>query len=224
MQKKDFYNLNIGENNIQTGGFYLEKLYFILRTVGSKKRVLDIGCNDGYVGEKLLARENDVYGIDISEKELKIAGKKGLKVKNIDVENQELPYASGFFDVVILADIIEHVFDTDMLLKKCSRVLKRGGRLIVTTPNIASFGRRLMLLFGISPFAEYSLELPTNGLPSVGHIRYYTSATLKNQLQHNGFKDIKIEGDKINFGIFKSKSLGKFLPSLSIMLMASCTK
>lgn len=224
MQRKDFYNLNIGENNIQTGGFYLEKLYFILHTVGSEKKVLDIGCNDGYVGEKLIARENVVYGIDISEKELKIARKKGLKVKKVDIENQDLPYPQGFFDVVILADVIEHVFDTDSLLKKSFRVLKKGGKLIVTTPNIASFGRRLMLLAGKSPFIEYSLKLSTNGLPSVGHIRYYTEATLRNQLKHNGFKNIEIEGDKVNFGLFRSRSMGRFLPSFSIMLMASCTK
>ena len=220
--KKQFYTAS-EEEHAQTGGFYYEKIEFIKQNIKSKKIVLDVGCNDGYIGDELIKEGNIVYGIDIVDKDLKRAKKRGLKVKNVDVENQGFPYQSNFFDVVILADIIEHVFDTDALLKKSARVLRKGGKLIVTTPNIASLGRRLMLLAGISPFVEYSLELPTNGLPSVGHVRYYTVPTLRNQLEYNGFKDVSIEGDKLYF-FLKSKALGKILPSFSTMLMASCRK
>lgn len=218
--KKQFY-ISSDEVSGQTGGFYYEKLEFIKQNIKSKKIVLDVGCNDGYVGEALIKEGNTVYGIDIVDKDLKLAKKRGLKVSNVDVETQEFPYGNNFFDVVILADIIEHVFDTDALLKKSARVLKKGGKLIITTPNIASLGRRLMLLVGISPFVEHSLELSTNGLPSVGHVRYYTVSTLSNQLVHNGFKEISIEGDKLYF-FLKSRTLGKILPSISTMLMVTC--
>lgn len=223
MLRKDFY-AKTDTNKIQSAGFYKEKLDFLIKEIGSKKKVLDIGCNDGYVGQKLIERGNEVYGIDISEENVLISRRRGIKSRNVDIENEKLPYRDESFDIVILADIIEHVFDTDMLLRKSARVLKKGGTLIITTPNIASLGRRMMLFLGLAPFVEHSLELSTNGLPSVGHIRYYTVFTLKNQLLHNKFKHISIQGDKINFILFQSEVLGRIIPSFSMMLMGSCKK
>lgn len=223
MSKTNFYTHSL-EDERQKLGFYDEKLEFILKKTGKNKKVLDIGCNDGYVGEKLIAQRNTVYGIDIVERDLQTAKKRGLKVMNIDIENNNLPYEDNYFDVIILADIIEHVFDTDLLLRKCFKVLKKNGTLILTTPNIASLGRRLMLMFGKSPYVEHSLELSTSGLPSVGHIRYYTETTLAQQLKYNNYREIKTEGNTLNVGVLRSKKLGRKFPSLSTMLMVTCRK
>jgi len=55
-----------------------------------------------------------------------------------------------------------------------------------------------MLLFGFNPFLEYSLQIePVHGYPAVGHIRYYTSYTLRSQLECNGFSAITIQGDVV---------------------------
>ena len=200
---KSFY-INLKDNREDGSICLQDKIDFIVKETGSKKKVLDVGCNDGYIGEILLKNNNDVYGIDVVKKKLLIAQKRGLKVKDCDIEREQFLYPNSYFDVVILGDLIEHVFDTDELLKKCKKVLKKGGKLIVITPNIASLGRRIMLLFGINPFIEYSLELPPNkGYPAVGHVRYYTSKTLRLQLLHNGFKDIKIQGGALGSLFFK---------------------
>lgn len=223
MKKKNFYNEG-NANDIQSGGVYEEKLSFILKEVGSNKKILDIGCSDGYIGEKLIEQKNVVYGADLDKRNLLIAKKRGLLVECIDIEVDSLPYKRNMFDVVIIGDIIEHVFDTDELLRKCFGVLKKGGKLIVTTPNVASLGRRMMLLFGISPFLEYSIELSTNGLPSVGHIRYFTKSTLEKQLAHIGYRDILVQGNSIHLVLFKSILLGKIFPSFCTMLMSVCYK
>lgn len=181
-----------------------EKIDFIIRETGSGKKVLDVACNDGYIGEILLNKNNDIYGIDVVKSKLLIAQKRGLKVEVCDVGKEQFPYPDNYFDIVILGDIIEHVFNTDEILRKCKKVLKKGGKLIIITPNVASLGRRVMLLFGINPFIEYSLELPpVEGFPAVGHIRYYTSKTLRLQLLHNGFKSIEIQGGALGSVFFK---------------------
>lgn len=196
---KSFYS-NLKDDQEQLTSLLRDKMRFLIREVGSDKKLLEVGCNDGYMGEILLRKNNDVYGIDIVKKKLELAGKRGLKVKECDVETKPFPYPSDYFDIVILGDVIEHIFDTDGLLEKCKRVLKKDGKLIITTPNAASLARRIMLLLGINPFLEFSTELPPlKGYPAVGHIRYYTSNTLRRQLAYHDFKDIKIQGGTMIF-------------------------
>jgi 2-polyprenyl-3-methyl-5-hydroxy-6-metoxy-1,4-benzoquinol methylase len=171
-----------------------------------------------------LTNQNDVYGVDIVKINLEKASKKGIKTKLFDITKGKFPYESNFFDVVLLGDVIEHVFDTDLLLKNCYDVLKPGGFLLLTTPNVASIGRRLMLLFGISPYLEYSPHHLTNDLPSVGHIRYYTRDILNKQLEANKYKSVQIIGDKIHLGIISIPFLAKYFPQLSVLLFCKAYK
>ena len=191
---KDFYT-NLKDDGEDVASICVDKTAFLTKEVGSNKKILEVGCNDGYVGWLLLKEGNDVYGIDMVEEKLLVAQKRGLKVKECDVEKEKFPYPENYFDIVILGDVIEHIFDTDKLLEKCKKVLRKGGKLIITTPNVASLARRIMLLLGINPFLEYSIELPPlKGYPAVGHIRYYTEKTLRLQLMHHGFNNIVIQG------------------------------
>lgn len=217
MDALKFYT-DVQEDGRESGGYLGTKIRFIQNQSGFHKTILEIGCNDGFIGEKLLQQKNDVYGIDIVRKNLAQAKKRGLKTKFCNVEKQKLPFQRDFFDVVIIGDIIEHVFDTDFLLQECSRVLKTGGKLIVTTPNVASLGRRMMLLFGYSPYLEYSLHLSTNGLPSVGHIRYYTRDTLEKQLRYNNFHSPKTFGDALNLYYWRYSPIPNWLSPLAINL------
>lgn len=200
---KIFYT-NLKDNREDVSSHFQDKIEFLIKETGSGKKVLDVGCNDGYIGKILLNNNNDVYGMDIVKGKLLIAQKRGLKVKECDIEKEQFPYPENYFDVVILGDLIEHVFDTDALLVKCRKILKKGGKLMVTTPNVASLGRRIMLFFGISPFLEFSANTsPIEGYPPVGHIRYYTAKILRLQLKHNGFKDIKLQGGTLDSLLFK---------------------
>lgn len=216
----DFYT-RVQTDRRQEGGLLPEKVAFILAHVGSGQLVLDIGCNTGVIGARLVDAGNDVYGVDIGESDLKIASKRGLKTQLLNLESDDLPYEDDCFDVVLLGDIIEHIFDTDHLLRQCRRVLKERGQLIVTTPNVASLGRRCMLLAGISPFLEYSTELTTNDYPSVGHIRYYTAKNLRRQLRYHSFEVESLVGNGLNLGILRLKAVGRLVPSLCPMLFCS---
>lgn len=220
--KQKFYD-QIPEK-VELQGYNPEKIHFILRSVGSNKRVLDVGCNDGYIGSKLLRNKNDVFGIDIAQRKVNIAKKRGIKSQRVDIENQDFPFAADSFDVVLLTDVIEHVFDTDALLSKIYRVLKKGGRLFITTPNVASLGRRIMLLFGINPFLEYSTHYIDYVPLPVGHIRYYTHKDLQRQLIRNKFRDVTTVGDRVNFILFSSSFIARIFPFLSVDIHCECKK
>lgn len=95
----------------------------------------------------------------------------------------DLPLASNAFDLIVAMDIIEHIFDTRRFLTECYRVLKPHGRLIVTTPNLATLQDRLRFLLGraprqCSPLHEY-LHL---------HIRPFTLSSLKESLSLSGYE------------------------------------
>lgn len=213
-QKKSFYD-TIPED-IEKMGYNSEKFNFILQSVGTNLQVLDIGCNDGLVGAKLMEKNNHIFGIDIVKREVLAAKKRGIEAIVLDIENEELPYKANFFDVVILTDVIEHVFDTDLLLSKIYKVLKPGGKLLITTPNVASLGRRLMLLLGYNPFLEYSTKYIDFAVAPVGHIRYYTLSDLARQLDRNKFRKVVVKGDRVNFILFSNALAAKILPSFSV--------
>lgn len=206
MKTSQYYN-SVQSDEREKYGCIPIKNNFIVKYVGSNKKVLDVGCNDGELGEALMKNGNNVFGCDFVKKNLKIAKKRGLKIKFVDLEKNKLPYPPNTFDILILADVIEHVFDTDFLIRNCYKVLKPRGKLIVTTPNLASLARRVMLLLGMSPYVEYSLYLDCNGLPPVGHIRYFTVSTLKKLLKESGFETVKVKADGLKL---------PFLPRITI--------
>jgi 2-polyprenyl-3-methyl-5-hydroxy-6-metoxy-1,4-benzoquinol methylase len=215
----NFYNSNyIGE--VSKGGYYDEKKLFYLENLekikNNKKnlKILDIACNDGQLA-LAFKKYGDVMGIDINKDAVKRSIKNGIKCIHTDVYGLGKKYYS-YFDVVIAGDIIEHVFNTDNFLYEIDKLLNVRGVLLLTTANIASLGRRMMLLFGQNPYTEYSTMLP-NKEYNVGHIRYYTAKNIKDQLEMVGFQEVEVFGDKINItsNIAIPRFISKHLPSLS---------
>lgn len=110
------------------------------------------------------------------------------------------------FDLVYCGEIIEHLTDPDHLLDEVYRVLKCGGLLIITTPNLAGWINRLLLFLGYQPFAtEVSYRFDV-GKPCLirrkemaGHLRAFTAKSLKELLVMHGFSDIKLYGAQIEW-------------------------
>jgi 2-polyprenyl-3-methyl-5-hydroxy-6-metoxy-1,4-benzoquinol methylase len=209
--------------NSQTLGYGYEKIY--LKWLGCNKIILDIGCNDGSAGSVLIKQGNTVYGIDIVKENVENALKKGVKAIRMDINSDiSLPYEDNFFDVIIAGDIIEHIFDTDAFMRKFQTKLKNNGTLILATPNLASLGRRLLLLLGRNPYVEYSLEDKISGAEPVGHIRYFVKDDLIRFLNKHGFRVDAIVSDRLNAGLFSSKILGWLFPSLGWRFIVKATK
>jgi methionine biosynthesis protein MetW len=181
--------------------------------------ILDIGCYDGTFLSLIKNRDNNFIGVEASDWGAEKSKKTGIHVQQYFFDgNTKFPFEDSFFDVVIAGEIIEHVYDTDYFLFEIYRILKTGGKLLISTPNIASFGRRIFLLFGINPIIEISPNEPD----SSGHIRYFTFKTLRNLLKKNKFKIISSRSDCINFtgnGKIKSVLLAKLFPKLGASII-----
>ena len=172
----------------------LPRIKAIINLVGTQKRVLDIGCYDGTIGSAILRNGNKVSGIDFSKEAVALARQKGIDAYRVDIEEDTMPFEEHSFEVIVFAEIIEHVFDTDAFLGKIKKYLARDGKIILTTPNLATLGRRLMLLIGRNPLIEVSCH---DG--AAGHIRYFVKESLSALLKAHGFEVEVFTSDVINF-------------------------
>jgi SAM-dependent methyltransferase len=154
--------------------------------------ILDAGCGNGWLAS-LYGAGHTVVGIDLADANLqRLRALRVLAVKsNLDAP---LPFADGVFDTVVCSEILEHIFSPDQLLREILRVLKPGGRVILTVPNLHCFRNRLDVLLGkYTPFVEFRVCADaTDGLSHVGvqHIHHYTVRGMQSILQMTGFERI----------------------------------
>lgn len=110
-----------------TRGLESDAVKFLLKYVGSNKKVLDLGCNDGAVCNVLHERGNDVVGVDL-EKLVQIARKNHPHLKFVTADLSHIsPFKDNAFDAIYASEILEHIPDDKLFLKECYRVLVSGG-------------------------------------------------------------------------------------------------
>lgn len=91
-----------------------------------KAKILDVGCGTGAVMEHVLAKNNEVCGVDMSDVALEFCRQKGLA--------DNMPFQDGSFDVVLALDVLEHLDHPEAAVAEVKRILKKGGLFIATVP------------------------------------------------------------------------------------------
>lgn len=192
---------------------------FLKHSTKTKKslKIIDIGCAGGEI-IKPFAKDNELFGVDISEAFLKTASKNGLKVKKANLEDK-IPFNKESFDIALCSEVIEHIIGTDKLLSEINRILKMNSELIITIPNVNSpISYPMMLFLDYPPY----LSARYRGV----HVRDFTLKTITIALENNGFKVSRAQGTSFyapSFGDF-FKSLAKFMPRFSRVIVISATK
>jgi methionine biosynthesis protein MetW len=133
--------------------------------------VLDIGCGDGILLEHLRTRNITGNGIDISGKAIQICNSRGLSCSQCDITDK-LPFPDMSFRGVIMSDVLEHLFQPDVVLKEVHRVC--NGYLFISVPNFVSLAARLQVLLG---------RVPENNTPRDGHVYWMTYSVVKKLLE-----------------------------------------
>lgn len=102
--------------------------------LGGKGRLLDVGVGRGEVLSAALADEWEAEGVEPSAKFADYAEKRtGVTIWRQPIEKADIP--DGSFDVVILAAVLEHLYNPDEIVEKIARVLRPGGLLFLDVPN-----------------------------------------------------------------------------------------
>jgi 2-polyprenyl-3-methyl-5-hydroxy-6-metoxy-1,4-benzoquinol methylase len=157
----------------------------VVSLTGQNKRVLEFGCNIGETSLVLERNGCEVTGIEINRAAAEIAKNICKEVIIGDIEKDEVwEKIEGKFDVIIFADILEHLRNPDKILKRTKKYLKEDGFLIISLPNIANWRIRLSLLFG-------RFEYKLTGILDETHLRFYTLKSAQELIQKN-YKIVKI--------------------------------
>ena len=158
---------------------------YLLARAQAGERVLDGGCGDGRFAVELARAGLEVVGVDVAREPLRRAARRApqLDLRLVSPE-QPLPLEDSSFDVVWAGEVIEHVVDTSAWLSELRRVLRSGGRLLLSTP---AHGRARLLRLALSGRA-----FDEHFDPRADHLRFYSARTLARLLRDFGFYDVDV--------------------------------
>jgi len=145
------------------------------------RRVLDIGCGAGRLGEALKARqEARVVGIELNEAAAMAARLRLDEVWVGDIERLDLDFPPGSFDAIVCGDILEHLRDPDRLLRRARGWLGPDGQFVTSIPNVRHHSVVRSLLEG-----NWTYE--SAGLLDRDHVRFFTRREIEKLLFRAGF-------------------------------------
>jgi len=161
------------------------RLRFLLAAIAPGTRVLDLGCGEGAFAAQLTRAGAEVLAVDVAEEPLLRARARnpGLRTQLIDGEG-EWGIADASFDVVWAGEVIEHVADTSRWLSELRRVLRSGGRLLLSTPQL---GRAQLLSAALSRGA-FARRFDPQG----DHLRHNDRTTLSALITSFGFEQLSV--------------------------------
>jgi 2-polyprenyl-6-hydroxyphenyl methylase/3-demethylubiquinone-9 3-methyltransferase len=168
------------------------RLGFLLAHVDAGEHVLDVGCGEARFTTVLADLGAEVVGVDVAQEPLRRArvrraelGLPPLDLRMVPPQGP-WPFADASFDAVWAGETIEHVADTAGWLSEVRRVLRPGGRLLLSTP---AHGPLTLLRTALSR-RTYAAHFD----PRSDHLRFYSRRTLGELLGEFGFAEIAIRG------------------------------
>ena len=181
-----------GKLNGRYYGLFDSRVKKIVGTLsGTEGILLDIGCGDGTITLQLKKTLGcEVRAVDLIQKNVDNVKKLGIPATQVDLNRDRLPFKDGSIDCVFAGEILEHVVDSEGLLLEMGRVLRRGGTLLLTVPNVASWYYRVIMLFGYLPHYIESGSRKSYGTPFGeinGHVKAFTKRSIVEMLEENGF-------------------------------------
>jgi 2-polyprenyl-3-methyl-5-hydroxy-6-metoxy-1,4-benzoquinol methylase len=177
--------------------------FALAASVGASK-ILDVGSDRGENSAALaIATKATVVCMDISEAAVMACRERGLEAHRGAIGEAPLPFDDNSFDVVHMAEVIEHLPHPDRAMDEVRRILRPHGHLVISTPNLACLPNRFLLPLGLQPiFTEVSedqvlgrgLHLFGQGSKPVGHLRIYSKRGLLEFVQLSGFRIVRLKG------------------------------
>ena len=197
------------DKQLNYGRHLIEK--FLVNS-NSPKVILDLGAGGGddlQIAKKIYPNAN-FNAIEVYKPYIDNLKNKGFIVHSINIERDIYPFSDKSVDIIIANQILEHLKEVFWTFHQATRILKKGGSLIIGVPNIAALHNRLLLLLG---------KQPTPLKNSSAHVRGWTKSDLLsflNNCYENGYS-LKDYGGS-NFYPFPplvSKPLAKIFPNMA---------
>jgi SAM-dependent methyltransferase len=165
----------------------------IFRFVPDNTRVLDVGCSTGNFGKSLETLKGcTVVGIDISEVDIAIAKTRISRAEVVDITAEGALDDFGLFDVIIFADVLEHLPDARGALIASEKALAPGGTILYSIPNMAHLSVRMDLLEGRFGYTEV-------GLLDRTHLHFHDRAAVDQLFSDSGFDIVEERSVEVKY-------------------------
>ncbi|MHB8414577.1 MAG: class I SAM-dependent methyltransferase, partial [Acidiferrobacteraceae bacterium] len=192
---------DLDEGSLETN----TSLYFMLQRVGRRKDVLDVGCATGYFAKLMSSHDCNVAGLDSNAEAAEAAKSYCSRVFVADLDFTDLAEAVGgsTFDVIVFGDVLEHLRDPVRILNEARPLLRAGGYVVASIPNIAHGAIRLALLSGDFNYQDL-------GILDESHLRFFTLRTVDELFLKAGYEIANM--DRTKLPLFQNSEL---VPNIS---------
>jgi SAM-dependent methyltransferase len=170
--------------------YYSQARLEMVRFVPSNtRRLLDIGCSEGRFGAAVKAAIPgcETWGVEPAPEAAKQAATRNDRVINAEI-SPALDLPQAYFDVVTMNDVLEHIPYSEPTLDLIKRVLKPGGHLVLSLPNVRHYLNARDFL------VHKDWEYQDFGVLDRTHFRFFTEKSAKRLLEREGFEVIQISG------------------------------
>lgn len=159
----------------------------MIEVLGSGKDVLDVGCATGYLAQAMSQRGYRVSGVEFDAASAEVARPHLDRLVVGDLQTLDLVAELGEeqFDTLVLGDVLEHLVEPVEVLRRALPLLKPGGSVVISVPNVAHGSVRLALLQGSWTYRDL-------GLLDATHLRFFTRASLEEMLRDAGLLAVEV--------------------------------
>lgn len=165
--KTDIVTLYAGSDSTSYLGQTREELWPLIPT--DAKKILDVGCGGGALGAAVKSKQDAWYcGVDGDPRAAARARELIDDVQVGDVTTMHIPYEDGLFDLIIFADILEHLPTPLAVLRRWLPTLRKHGRVVVSLPNVRHFTVTLPLI------VQGQWNYADRGILDETHLRFFT--------------------------------------------------
>ncbi|MBI3666537.1 MAG: methyltransferase domain-containing protein [Acidobacteria bacterium] len=144
-------------------------------------RVLELGCADGRLASELISAGHTVVGIESDARAAAQAAARGVSVLCADPEVCDFQELKQEFDVLVAADVLEHLRHPEAVLAQAARLLRADGEVILAVPNVANVLIRLALLLGRFPYGR-------RGILDRTHVQFFTLRSALELVRQSGWR------------------------------------
>jgi len=163
-------------------------------------RVLDIGCSDGYLAAELRSRGHHVTGVDLMAHE-------GVKERVDDFYEADLdlglpPELEGRFDVILAADVLEHLRSPQRILEQMRTLASPTTRVLVSVPNFGHWYPRTRIAIG-------KFDYDRRGILDNDHVRFFTKKSFERLIENSGYKVVRSDGTGLPVDVVERGAAGE---------------
>ena len=180
--------------------------FFTEKSEPAGLKILDLGAGEGALTQKLYLMGYEMSACDFNPEAFRF---NELSCDGVDITGP-FPYSDGSFDLVIAVEVTEHILDHENFFREINRILKPGGRLYISTPNILSMKSRFRFLFRGFTYGFNPLNMKQyDGMQHVASL----------SLDQYNYLAIKHGFTEAEFGIDRRQSTSRWLLALFRPLM-----